>query len=272
MQYQEILYSINQQVATITLNRPEKLNAWTPTMDQEVRSALEAAQQDAQVRAIVITGAGRGFCAGADMNRLASISDEGLPETPSTPGADSESESLEENYAQRFSYMLRISKPIVAAINGPVAGIGLCMALFCDLRYMAADTKLTTAFARRGLIAEHGISWMLPRLIGPMNALDLLYSARTVKTAEAAEMGLVKELPAEGFLETVQANVAELVTLSSPRSLGVIKRQVFDSLFQSLAQAWQVADEEMHKSLASEDFKEGVAHFVEKRAPRFTGR
>jgi enoyl-CoA hydratase/carnithine racemase len=165
-----------------------------------------------------------------------------------------------------------VPKPVFAAVNGPVAGIAFCLILFCDFRYMAEGAKLTTAFARRGLIAEHGSAWMLPRLIGPMNALDLLYSARTVDTAEADRLGLVRTLPADNFLANVQRIAREMVTASSPRSIGVIKRQVFQSYFQSLAEAWAVADEEMKASFGSEDFKEGVAHFVEKRAAVFSGR
>ncbi len=270
MQYQEILYTVADYVATITLNRPERLNAWTGTMEREVRHAIASAAADDKVRAIIITGAGRGFCAGADMSLLQSAAD------GQRGGGQAEEETRESetdpNFAQKFSYLLRVPKPIVAAINGPIAGIGVCMALFCDLRYMADNAKLTTAFARRGLIAEHGISWMLPRLIGTMNALDLLYSARTVETAELERMGLVRSLPAEGFLDEVRRRTIELVTLSSPRSIGVMKRQVFEGMFQSLAEAWRIADEEMVKSFDSEDFKEGVAHFVEKRKPNFTGR
>ena len=179
---------------------------------------------------------------------------------------------LDANYAHRFSYLLRVGKPIFAAINGPVAGIGLCMTLFCDFRYMAQGGKLTTAFARRGLIAEHGASWMLPRLVGVTNALDLLMSSRTLSTDEAATMGLVKALPSEGFLASVQAVAAQLVRESSPRSIGVIKRQVYDGLLQSLDEAWRSADIEMLASFGSEDFREGVAHYLEKRAPAFTGR
>ena len=137
---------------------------------------------------------------------------------------------------------------------------------------LAEGAKLTTAFAKRGLIAEHGSAWMLPRLIGPMNALDLLYSARMVDTAEAERLGLVRQLPADNFRAHVQAIARELVTASSPRSIGVIKRQVFQSYFQSLAEAWAVADKEMIASFGSEDFKEGVAHFVEKRTAMFSGR
>ena len=158
------------------------------------------------------------------------------------------------------------------AINGPIAGIGLCLTVFGDFRYMAAGAKLTTAFAKRGLIAEHGISWMLPRLVGTMNALDLLCSARTIEAGEAESLGLVRMLPADDFHQKVTSIAREMVITASPRSIGVIKRQVYQSHFQSLAEAWALADKEMLASFQSEDFTEGVAHFVEKRAPRFTGR
>ena len=232
-------------------------------MDAEVRAALTAAAADPDVRAIVVTGAGRGFCAGADMNLLGSVAAGGVL-APSRPAAADD--------GRGFGYMLRLGKPLIAAINGPVAGIGLCFTLFCDLRLMAEGAKLTTAFARRGLIAEHGISWLLPRLVGPMHALDLLLSARTVMASEAARMGLVELLPDEGFAQAAQARALELAKLSSPRSMAVIKRQVYEALTQPLDEAMRIADEEMHRSFGSEDFREGVAHFVEKRAPTFSGR
>lgn len=271
MNYQDIEYRVDGYVATITLNRPDKLNAWTQLMEQEMRAAIEAAVDDQQVRAVVITGAGRGFCAGADMSLLTGAAGAEHEQPAGEAEPDPAAARPEANFERKFSYLLRVPKPVIAAINGPVAGIGLCMTLFCDFRIMADNAKITTAFARRGLIAEHGISWMLPRLIGPMNALDLLYSGRLVEAEEAGRMGLVKTMPADGFLTAVQAMANDLVTHSSPRSIGVIKRQVFEGMFQSLAHAWEVADREMLASFTSDDFKEGVAHFMEKRAPSFTG-
>ncbi len=275
MLYSDILYSSEDQVATITLNRPEKLNAWTRAMDGQVRAAMQVAAADPQVRAIVVTGAGRGFCAGADMNLLTGLSSGATAPATATTAASSPAladAGMAANYAASFGYLQNIGKPIVAAINGPIAGIGLCLVLYCDIRLMADGAKMTTAFARRGLIAEHGISWWLSRLIGPMNAMDLLLSARPTTAAEAAQMGLVKRLPTEGFAAAAQAYASELARLSSPRSMAVMKRQVFEAQFQSLGEAVAVADAEMLKSFTSEDFKEGVAHFVEKRLPAFTGR
>lgn len=274
MEQHEIAVSTANRVRTLTLNRPDRLNAWTQRMEDALRREIAAAEADPDVRAIVITGAGRAFCAGADMDILEAGAKEGAAGVNSSGATRTRAEEagIECNYGRRFSYLLKVPKPIFAAINGPVAGIGLCMALFCDFRYMAEGQKLTTAFARRGLIAEHGISWMLPRLIGPAAALDLLMSARTLLTAEAAALGLVRQLPGDGFLAQVKSIATDLVHGASPRSIGVIKRQVYDSLFQDLNAAWERADEEMHMSFASEDFREGVAHFLEKRAPAFTGR
>jgi enoyl-CoA hydratase/carnithine racemase len=265
--WKEILFAVEDRVATITLNRPEKLNAWTVVMAGELREALAKAEADDGVRAIVITGAGRGFCSGADMSRLSAAaagqSQLGAPPMPT--------EGLEANFSQRLSYMLAIKKPILAAINGPVAGVGLVVTFFCDLRFMAAGTRLTTAFARRGLVAEHGIAWLLPKLIGPMNALDLLYTARSVEAEEAERMGLVRVLPGEGFLAAVQARAADIANLSSPRSTRIIKKQVYEAMFQSLAEATVIANREQAICRDTEDFREGVAHFLEKRKPRFTG-
>lgn len=267
--WNELLYKVEDRVATITLNRPDRLNAWTSLMSGELREAFLAADADAGVRAIVLTGAGRGFCAGADMSRLQSAAS-GKGDLRVTEAAPTE--GIEANFAQRLSYILAVRKPVIAAINGPVAGIGVVLACYCDLRFMAAGAKLTTSFARRGLIAEHGIGWLLPKLIGPMNALDLLYSARTVTAEEAGAMGLVRVLPAEGFAAAVQAKAAEIANLSSPRSTRIIKKLVYEAMFQSLAEATAIANREQEICRDTEDFREGVAHFVEKRAPRFTGR
>ena len=269
MSWQELLYKVEDRVATITLNRPDRLNAYTQVMSGELREAFAEADADDGVRAIVLTGAGRGFCAGADMARLSSAA---AGKTDLRNEGTWPTEGVAANFAQRCSYILGVTKPVIAGINGPVAGIGLVLTLYCDIRYMAAGAKLTTAFARRGLIAEHGISWMLPRLVGPMHALDLLLSARTIEAEEAGALGLVRVLPAQGFAAAVQARAAEIANLSSPRSTRIIKRQVYEALFQSLAEATAIANREQAICRDTEDFREGVAHYVEKRAPSFTGR
>jgi enoyl-CoA hydratase/carnithine racemase len=278
--YEDIRYELRNRVGWITLDRPAKLNAWTTAMERSVQRALGAAQSDDAVRAIVVTGAGRGFCAGADMGLLEGLSN-AAPETRALArGGTSKAVAqaglgpdVSAHYGGRFGYLMSVRKPIIAAINGPCAGIGLVFACFCDLRFAADQAVITTAFAQRGLIAEHGISWLLPRLLGPARALELLLSARKLNGAEAEQLGLVhKAFPAERFIDEVTAYGSRLAETVSPRSLAVMKAQVWKSLFQDFEQALATADQEMLASFESDDFKEGVAHFLEKRAPRFSGR
>lgn len=250
--------AIEDRVALLTLNRPERLNAWTAEMEHAYFDHLERCAHDEDVRAIVVTGAGRGFCAGADMHELQALG-EGVP-AASTPAR--------QRRAQTFP--LSIAKPIIAAINGPCAGIGLVQALMCDLRFAADGAKLTTAFARRGLVAEHGISWMLPRLVGPARALDLLLSGRVVLAQEAQELGLVNRVLApERMLAAALEYARELAVNCSPASMATIKRQVYADLERTLADALADADRLMLASFAASDFREGVASFVQRREPDF---
>jgi enoyl-CoA hydratase/carnithine racemase len=275
MPCQETLYQVADRVATITLNRPDKLNAWTATMEQEVRSTVEEAERDDNVRVIVLTGAGRGFCAGADMSLLSSVANRGLDEsaTKVAMSANAPREGIRPDFQKKYSYFLQIGKPVIAALNGPAVGLGLVIALYCDLRWASDNARLSTAFARRGLVAEYGMAWMLPRLVGVPNALDLLFSARTIDAAEALRIGLVNQVfPQDIFLEKVRESTREMASTVSPRSLRVMKRQVYEAMFQGLSEAFELAEREMLASLKSEDFKEGVAHYLEKRAPFFTGR
>ena len=272
---QETLYQVADRVATITLNRPDKLNAWTAIMEQEVRSAVEEAERDDNVRVMVLTGAGRGFCAGADMSLLSSVANQGLDEnaTKVAMSANALREGIRPDFQKKYSYFLQIGKPVIAALNGPAVGLGLVIALYCDLRWASESARLSTAFARRGLVAEYGMAWMLPRLVGIPNALDLLFSARTIDAAEALRIGLVNQVfPQDIFLEKVRESAREMASTVSPRSLRVMKRQVYEAIFQNLSEAFELSEREMLESLKSEDFKEGVAHYLEKRAPSFTGR
>jgi enoyl-CoA hydratase/carnithine racemase len=274
--YQEILTGLADGVLTITLNRPDRLNAWTGTMQVEVETAIRKGGADEAVRCIVITGAGRGFCAGADMNGLQSIQASAGADynatRPAAPRPEAPSE-LETKFPGRFGHMFACPKPIIAAINGPCAGIGLILTLFADMRYAAAEAKFTTAFAQRGLIAEHGIAWQLPRLVGEANALDLLFTARKFDGAEAERLGLVnKALPGDELMDYVNDIAGHLATQVSPRSVAIMKRQVRESYFQSYAASLEVADAEMEASFATHDFREGVASFVERRPPAFTGK
>jgi len=276
MPTQETLYNVANRVATITLNRPDKLNAWTALMESEVRSHMENAEQDDKVRVIVLTGAGRGFCAGADMSLLSAVVDRGLDDRGREHVLQNEGsrrEGVSADFQKRYSYFPAIEKPVIAAINGPVVGLGLVITLYCDLRLASDASRFSTTFARRGLIAEYGMAWMLPRIIGIANALDLLFSARTIDAAEALRMGLVNRVfPQETFLEKAQEYAQELASAVSPRSLRIIKRQVYEAMSQPLAEAFDISVREMMACFRTEDFKEGVAHFVQKRPAAFTGK
>lgn len=274
MTYEDVLYRIEDGIAVITLNRPDKLNAWRAEMDRDVRAAMKAASADESVRVIVLTGAGRGFCAGADMNNLQSLAGSGGGTAHPRPAVpESFDASANEDFKRQYSWFPAVPRPIIAAINGPCAGLGLIMSLYADMRFASDKAVFTTAFARRGLIAEHGVSWLLPRLVGMAHACDLLYSARTVRAPEALAMGLVSRvIPDEQFMPEVMAYARMLATEVSPRSMREMKREIWHAQFQTLAQAIDEANGDMAGSFTSADFKEGVAHFVEKRKPQFTGR
>jgi enoyl-CoA hydratase/carnithine racemase len=249
---------VHEGVAVLTLNRPERLNAWTPEMEHTYFALLDECAASPDVRVILVTGAGRGFCAGADMQNLQALGEGSLDVS------DHDSERRPQ------SHPLSIPKPIVAAINGACAGIGLVQALMCDIRFAAAGAKLTTAFARRGLVAEHGISWLLPRLIGPARALDLLLSGRVVLAEEALELGLVNRvIQPDELLEQARAYAVELAQLCSPASMATMKRQVYDDLEGGRGEAMAEADRLMLESFKAPDFVEGVTSFLERRDPRF---
>jgi enoyl-CoA hydratase/carnithine racemase len=253
-----VLREIDQGVALLTLNRPDRLNAWTAEMQTAYFDLLEDCSGRDDVRAIVLTGAGRGFCAGADMENLQALSAGDLD------GASTTRET------RPVSFPLTIPKPIIAAINGPCAGIGLVGALVCDLRFAAASAKLTTAFARRGLVAEHGISWLLPRLVGHARALDLLLSGRIVLGAEAAELGLVNRAVEDGrVLDEALAYAGELAAGCSPASMAEMKRQVYRDYDRTLDETVAEANRLMLESFSAPDFAEGVQSFIERRPPRF---
>lgn len=271
MSFEQILYSVSARVATVTLNRPAKLNAWTLQMAAEVREAMRMARDDDGVRVIVLTGAGRGFCAGADMGLLGEIrEDSERNSAPLLPPFDLESRP---DFHGPDSYFPTIQKPIICALNGVAAGIGFVYTLYCDLRFASSDGYFLTAFSRRGAIAEHGSSWLLPRLVGMSNAFDLLYSGRRVGAEEAQRMGLVSRVvPPEALMDTTMEYARMLADEVSPRSLRVMKRQIWDAQFRTLGEDVAVSMAEMALGFRSEDFKEGVAYFVERRPPAFTGR
>lgn len=271
--YEEILYEVDDPVATITLNRPSALNAWTDRMGAEVRHAVAAAESDPRVVGIVITGAGRGFCAGADMNRLAALSSG--ERSFEALGADLESEPGDPSFGPdlhlgTYTYLMSVPKPVIAAINGPVAGMGVPIVLACDLRFMAEDAVLITAFTQRGLVAEWGTSWLLPRLVGTAVSLDLLFSSRKITGIEAAALRVVNAaLPRADVLPHAQQYVRDLAASSSPTSMAIMKRQVYQQMHAGLLAAETEARRLMLESFGRPDFREGVASFMERRPPAF---
>ena len=271
--YEEIIYEVSDPVATITLNRPAALNALTAKMLAEIRHAVAAAEQDKSVVGIVLTGAGRGFCPGMDMNALDSMSSgssgakDDLSHLQASPG-DAE---MGENFRLAYTYLMSVRKPIIAAINGACAGLGFAIATLADLRIVERQAKFSTAFSQRGLIAEHGVSWTLPRLIGSGNALDLLWSARKFNGEEAKEIGLAERLVETGeALATAQEYVRNLAASAAPVSLQVMKSQVYRHLNLPLGEAIAETNDWMAQSLTKDDFREGVRSFIEKRPPQFT--
>lgn len=276
MSEREATYSVDNGVAIISLNRPEKLNAWNGAMDEAVYEYMQAASADEAVRVILLTGAGRGFCAGADMENLQQLQAGG-----SSGGSSMQSEQIDRRidpqasaeFAGRYNYFPAVPKPVIGAINGVTAGLGMVIALHCDVRLWSESARMSTVFAKRGLIAEYGLAWWLQRLIGPARAADMLFSARFVHAEEAHQIGLANEVyPDATFRDDALAYAHTLAHTVSPRSQRVMKRQLWHDQTSTLTEAVELGKREMVASFDSEDFKEGLAHFLEKREPRFTGR
>jgi enoyl-CoA hydratase/carnithine racemase len=242
-------------IRTITLHRPDELNAWTYSMEHQLFDALDDARRAEQVRVVILTGSGRGFCAGASISLL---TPEGIRQRPPV------------EIRRRVTELIHYPKPVIAALNGATAGIGLALALACDIRFAAQNAKLTTAFARRGLIAEHGSAWLLTRLVGRGHATELLLSGRVLTGTEAAQIGLVTAaVPAEELTAHIQAYAADLVAGCSPGSWAVIKAQLATVDGQDVDTAYLTALPLMEVSQAAVDFAEGVRAFRERRDPHF---
>jgi len=266
----DLLYEKKGATSTLTLNRPERLNAISGPMLDAISEKLVEADRDPEVRVIVLTGSGRGFCAGADLQGLKAIGEGGRMEAGVSLEAEPGDPSMGASFRGPYAYMFSVRKPIIAAINGPVAGLGFAIAMFADMRFASDRAVFTTAFAHRGLIAEWGIGWTLPRLVGPAHALDLLVSGRKIDAAEAERIGLVnRTLPHDELIPFVQQYVRELAEKSSPASMSVMKRQVYSRLTSELGPALDESIELMRESFGRDDFKEGVQSFLDKRPPRF---
>lgn len=265
-----VLYEVDRGVATLTLNRPHRLNAWTGRMHTDYRRHLARAEADPAVRAVVVTGAGRGFCAGADATALARHAeagryDDGVREPLATPGYGTRTE-----FDHAFAFHYGLATPVIAAINGAAAGVGFVLACYCDLRFAAAGAKLTTSAPRLGLPAEYGLSWVLPRLVGLGHAADLLLSSRVVLAEEAATMGLVNRvLPAEEVLAHAQTYARTLATEVSPASVRVAKQQLYGDQHDDLGTSVQRSEALLEQMMTEADYAEGVQAWLEGRPPRF---
>lgn len=241
-------------VTVLEFNRPSRLNAWTNAMEDRYFDLLDEADDDPEVRAVVVTGAGRGFCAGADLDNLKNVS---------------HASDADLRRPRPRDYPLSIRKPIIGAINGVAAGLGFVEALYCDVRFGGPATRFTTAFAKRGLVAEYGISWMLPRLIGHSRAADLLLSSRMVEAEEAARIGLVDHLVAGDVVAAAVAYATDMADQCSPTSMAVIKSQLARDADVAYADASERAGGLMLEAFRGPDVVEGVASHLARRTPNF---
>lgn len=258
MEYTQILYEVDGPIATITLNRPERMNAFTWRMGAEWSHALKQADDDDGVRAVVITGAGRAFCAGADMTA-----------GESTFRGDGDAAPPQDRpQSEREIYPYELRKPVIAAINGHAIGVGLTFPMMADVRYVAEDAKLAFAFVRRGVIPELGSHAIVPRVIGLSRAAELMLSGRTISGVEAAELGLAsKALPAAEVLPAAEALAREIALNAAPASVAISKHLLWSGLTDSVAQMQRRENPRFFWASRQPDAVEGVVSFVQKRDP-----
>jgi enoyl-CoA hydratase/carnithine racemase len=263
-------YDVAGRVATITLDRPDRLNAWTARMNAEYRSLLQRASGDRGVRVVLVTGAGRGFCAGAESEDLAGHAARGAYATWDSGDLDRPGYGVRTEFDAELAYHFGIPKPVVAVVNGPAAGIGFALACYCDLRFAASEAKFTTAHGKLGLPCAFGLAWLLPKLIGLPRAMDLILSSRTFSAGEALSMGLVTAVvPGDDLIRHATEYAATLATSVSPASLAASKRQVYEAFHLTAAESVRAAEALLSPMMAGPDYREGVAALREKRPPVF---
>jgi enoyl-CoA hydratase/carnithine racemase len=270
MELKATRFTVERRIATITLHRPERMNAWTGRMHVEYRDCLARADRDANVGVIVVTGAGRGFCVGGDSEALQGHVakggyDPGTPTELARPGYGTASE-----FDASFAYHFGLSKPVIAAINGPAAGVGLALACFADIRFAAAGIKMTTAHGKLNLPAEYGLSWLLPRIVGLARANELLLTSRPFLAEEALAIGLVNAVyAADDLLAQTYAFAENLIATVSPNSLKQTRWQIYRDLHRDVAESVRDSESLLNAMTKERDYAEGVAAFVEKRNPRW---
>jgi enoyl-CoA hydratase/carnithine racemase len=260
-----VIYEVTATgVAVMTLNRPDRLNTWGGDIATAFYAGLDRAEEDPAVRVIVLTGRGKAFCAGAQLASMGNVS-QAIEKTDEGKLASLVGD-------RQPQHLTTLCKPVIAAINGSCVGIGLTQALMCDVRFAAAGAKFAASFARRGLIAEYGVSWILPRLTGWGVALDLLLSGRTFLADEAAQLGLVKEVvPPEQLMTRAMAYAEDIAQNCSPASMAVIKRQAYGDAMREVADSSSRSEVLLQRSLQLPDVIEGITSFLEKRSPSFPG-
>ena len=272
MELKTIHYEISDGIATIALNRPHRMNAWTGRMHTEYRYILNEADHNQEVRAIVVTGEGRSFCVGADSRALAGHVakggyDPGTPAVLVEPG-----QGVQEEFQASFAYHFGLTKPVIAAINGPAAGVGLVLACYADLRFAIPGVKLTTAHGKLNFPAEYGLSWLLPRMIGLPRANDLLLTSRVFMSEEAYEMGLVNRLcHPETLMQETYEYVGHMIENISPASLRQTRWQVYRDLHRDVGSSVEESESLIHEMSRQKDYQEGISAFIEKRKPNWTG-
>ncbi len=271
MELKTVKYEVSEKIATITLARPDRMNAWTGRMHTEYRWALLQADHDPEVRAIILTGEGRGFCVGADSQALEGHVarggyDPGTPEEMPEPGF-----GVRPEFDANFAYHFGLSKPIVVAINGAIAGVGLVLACYCDIRFAAPSVKMTTAHGKLNLPAEYGLSWLLPRQIGLARANDLLLTSRVFLSEEAEQLGLINRvIEAKSLMHETRAYVKSMINTVSPGSLKASRQQIYADQHRGVDQAVLESETLLQAMMKQNDYQEGVAAFLEKRKPDWT--
>jgi len=273
MNFNDIIYDKSEKIATITMNRPERFNAWTPRMGNEMRQACYDAERDDSIRAIIITGAGKAYCAGADMENLNQIAEGRVSAGASIEPAPMPTDDVRPDFRGPFAYLLSLKKPVIGAINGACAGLGFTTSLFQDIRIASDRARMGLILVQRGLAMEHGSSWMLPRLVGVAKAIELAVTGRLVDANEALAIGLVHRVVSSDLLIPTARQIAgEISSKCAPLGVALAKKMVYEHLFTDLASAIKNEDEMMAVTTKSEDFKEAIKAFTEKRPANFIGR
>jgi enoyl-CoA hydratase/carnithine racemase len=274
MDFSDIIYDKADRIATVTMNRPDRMNAWTAKMGAEMRQAMLDADRDDNIGAIILTGAGRAYCAGADMGGLSEIS-----QGRATAGAavaatqDDLPQDARPDYRTPYSWMMALKKPVIGAINGACVGLGFTYSLYQDIRIASDKARMGLIFVQRGLAIEHGSSWMLPRIIGVTRAMELAITGRLVDAQEALAIGLVNRVvPHDKLMETAREVAGQIAQKCSPLGVTHAKKLIWNHQFTDLATAIKEDDASMQAMTKSEDFAEGVKAFIEKRSPRFKGK